>query len=703
MVSAGVVDQDYTGNIGILLFNHGENTVTLEAGECIAQLVPECYYTGVLKEVNQIHDTEQGTGGFRSTDTHESCNTETGCGPNCPCAIRPCPDDKSEYACAMEPKLVKIFTIDLMPTTTDEALHKMIPPEYHDYLDVFDPKGPTQQLPPLRPSYNFKIWLDPNKLLPKPAHPYHMSPAECEDWIKWCDTMLAAGLIAPAPANTPVATPFFFVWKKDGTRRPIIDYHKLNNITIKDSYPLPHIDEMLERMQGAKIFSKFDLKMGYNQLRIKPEDVWKTTFMTPDSPYVMLVMTFSFANAPAYFQQWMSDTLTPMIPHRVENYLDDTGSHHLTIEEHIEVNCGILERFCQAGLFANAKKCKFHQESLQFLRVEVSLKGFEMEKVKVDMVEKWVAPSNVRQVREFIGICNFYRRFIRSFSEIARPLHNLMKVGKQWQWTEQEQNAFQTLKDMICASPVLIHVDPAARFVMETDASSYTYGTILSQKGDDGKFHPVAFYSKSMTPAKRNYRISDKEALAIIKALQHWRHWLEGTQEPVHIITDHRNLEYFKNPHPLNRHQLCWLEQLTHFNYEIAYCPSNQNCAADALSHTPNLMPDEPDTTRPETLFPAKCFIDLAAADIPTTLESNEYVTTCMDTQLLKEISRLTRTLDPLAWPPGYELNDNLVLASNETGCIWVLENNDLCCEVVASHHDGKSLDTWVPRVHWNW
>ena len=225
---------------------------------------------------------------------------------------------------------------------------------------------------------------------------------------------------------------------------------------------------------------------------------------------------------------------------------------------------------------------------------------------------------------------------------------------------------------------------------METDASNYTYGAILSQKGEDGKFHPVAFYSKSMTPAERNYGISDKEALAIIKALQHWRHWLEGTREPVRIITDHRNLEYFKNPHPLNRHQLRWLEQLTHFNYEIAYRPGDQNCAADALSHTPDLMPDEPDTTRPETLFPAERFIDLAAADIPATLESNEYVTTRTDTQLLEEISRLTRDLDPLAWPPGYELNSDLVLASNETGRIWVPENDDLHREVVASHHDGK-------------
>ncbi len=142
--------------------------------------------------------------------------------------------------------------------------------------------------------------------------------------------MMKGGLISQAPASTPIAAPFFFVWKKDSTRQPVIDYHKLNDITVKDSYPLPCINETLEHMQGAKFFSKFNLKMGYNQLCIKPEDCWKTTFMMPDGPYMMNVMTFGFANTPAYFQQWMSDILQPVVGQHVENYLDDTATHHTT-------------------------------------------------------------------------------------------------------------------------------------------------------------------------------------------------------------------------------------------------------------------------------------------------------------------------------------------------------------------------------------
>ena len=301
-------------------------------------------------------------------------------------------------------------------------------------------------------------------------------------------------------------------------------------------------------MQGLTIFSKFDLKNGYNLLRVKPEDVWKTAFMTPDGPFVMNMMAFGFANAPAYFQRWMSDVLAPVASLGVENYLDNTASHHQVLDKHIMVNLEILKCFDHHHIFINLDKCEFHTDKMTFLGVEVTPEGFEMEWLKVETIQDWRPPRNVRGVREFIGFCNFYRHFIKSFSEIARPLHNLTKVGQQWQWTDTEQHAFDTLKRMVCESPVLIHADPEKRFQMETDASSYAYGAVLSQKATDNKHHPVAFYSKSMTPVERNYGIGDKEALPIVKGLQYWRHWLEGMKEPVRVITNHRNLEYFKDP-----------------------------------------------------------------------------------------------------------------------------------------------------------
>ena len=216
-LGTGVIDRDFTGNIKVLLFNQGNTTVRLRKGDRIAQLIPENYNSGPLREVNRIPDTERNTNGFGSTGLN-----------------------------AMEPDMVEIYAIDLMPTASAEALKELMPTNYHRKLHMFDPEGPLRQPPQEWPDYDFELQLDPDKPLPKPSKPYHMNPAERADWIKWRDTMLTAGMISPAPASTPLAAPFFFVWKKDSTRRPVIDYCKLNDITIKDSFPLPRIDETLE-------------------------------------------------------------------------------------------------------------------------------------------------------------------------------------------------------------------------------------------------------------------------------------------------------------------------------------------------------------------------------------------------------------------------------------------------------------------------
>ena len=565
-VGAGVIDRDYTGTLKVLLFNQGTTTMTLQKGDHIAQLILEKYNSDLLKEVNQIPNTERDTVGFGSMGI--------------------------SY---MEPNLVDIYTINLMPMASEETICAALSPEYHHKAHMFDPEGPLKQQPCDRLGKDFKLQLDPTKPLPKPSQPYHMNPVEWQDWMVWRDTMLNASMISKAPANTPLAAPFFFIWKKDSTWQPVIDYQKLNDITIKDSLPLPCINETLEHMHGAKFFSKFNLKMGYNQLSIKKEDQWKTAFMTPDSPYVMNVMMFGFANAPVYFQQWMSEILKPVVGLNMVNYLDNTGTFNNNLPEHIQTNLAVLDCFNNHGMFLNLNKCLFHQWEMNFLGVDILDKGFEMEKPKVEAIEEWKPPKNVWGVREFVGFCNFYCHFIKLFLEIACPLHNLMKVGQLWTWGEKEQCIFNMLKWIVTEALVLIHANPNKKFQMETDASSYTYGTVLSQKAEDKKHHLVAFYSKSMNPTEQNYRISNKEGLSIIKGLQHWRHWLEGTKEPVCIITNHHNLEYFKNPHPLNWQQLQWLEQLTHYNYKITYWPRDKNSVADALLQQEQHHPEQPD------------------------------------------------------------------------------------------------------------
>lgn len=262
-----------------------------------------------------------------------------------------------------------------------------------------------------------------------------------------------------------------------------------------------------------------------------------------------------------------------------------------------------------------------------------------MEEKKVTEVQEWRPPWNVRGVREFLGFINFYQCFIKDFAKIARPLHDLTKKDQIWTWMDKEDTAFMVLKGLVMSEPVLRHTDQTKEFRMETDASSYAYGVVLSQKQDTGKRHPVAYMSKSMTPAERNYDIGDKETLAIVKPLQHWRHWLEGTRLPIEILTDHKNLENFSNPRILNQRQTRWLHTLQKYNFVIGYRPGQQNSAADALSWQPELKQELEELEKMGTLFLKEKFVELnlIAAD------SNVLVfldTIATDQEIMEQIMR---------------------------------------------------------------
>jgi hypothetical protein len=476
-----------------------------------------------------------------------------------------------------------LSAIDIPEHLTE--LTETIPEAYWDRMGVFDGQKAATTLPELQgPDVDFAIELDPTKLLPKPSHPYHMNQEEWAECRKVLDEMLSAGWAEPADVKCPMAASMFFVWKKDRTRRPVIDYQRLNDIMIKDSYLLPCIDEMMDCICGSEIFTKLDLKSGYNQIRIRPGDEWKMTFMTPLGPYRMRVMMFGFVNAPSCFQRYMDKVFAPLLYKNLENYLDDALNHHKTEAEHIKGVRDTLQCLQDVKLFCNTKKCEFHQKKIEFLRVDVSHEGFKMDDKKITDVVQWQRPTTVRGVREFIGFVNFYRCWILGFSDVVKPLHALFQKDHKWDWTENKQTAFEILKWHVSQAPVLVHANPERAFHMETDASNYAYGAVLSQKQTDGRHHPIGYMSKSMNPAERNYGIPDKEALAIVKGLQNWRHWLERMKLPVQILTDHKNLEYFARPHILNRCQMRWLEMLTHYNYEIHYCPGDKNYAADALS-----------------------------------------------------------------------------------------------------------------------
>lgn len=406
---------------------------------------------------------------------------------------------------------------------------------------------------------------------------------------------------------TPMASPILFVKKKNGKYRMCVDYRAVNNMTVKNRYPLPRTNELIDKLQGAKYFTKIDLRNGYNLVRIKEGDEWKTAFRTKYGLYEWLVMPFGLTNAPSAFQFFMNDMLKEVLDVYAVVYLDDILIFSNTKEEHTLHVRNVLLKLRENKLYANAEKCHFNQEEVEYLGIIASGTGVRVDPVKVKTVQEWPVPKSVKNIQEFVGFANFYRRFVHNYSNLAAPMYQLLKKDVPWRWGPAEQASFQGLKDALTSSPVLRQPDIDRPFFVECDASDYATGAVLSQKNDKGKLHPVAFLSKSLAPAEQNYDIFDKELLAVIRACKEWRHFLEGSATPFTVLTDHKNLEYFSKSKVLNRRQIRWMGFLSDFNFVIQYRPGAENGKADILSrrldHLPPLGGGEPQALISPELF----------------------------------------------------------------------------------------------------
>jgi len=413
---------------------------------------------------------------------------------------------------------------------------------------------------------------------------YPMSPAEQKELDVFLKENLETGRIRPS--KSPMASPVFFIKKKDGSLRLVQDYRALNDITVKNKYPLPLISELVNKLQGAKYFTKLDVRWGFNNVRMKVGDEWKAAFRTNRGLYEPLVMFFGLTNSPATFQTMMNSIFDDLISEGVVVvYLDDILIFTKTLEEHREVVRKVLALLEKHNLFLKPEKCDFEQTSVEYLGVVISQNSVKMDPAKVAGVAEWPTPTTKKEVQSFLGFTNFYRRFIEGFSHHARPLFNLTKNDVQFRWSSDEQSAFDTLKEKITSTPILILPDNSKPFRIEADSSDFATGAVLSQQSpEDKKWHPVAFLSKSLSPVERNYEIHDKEMLAIIRALEEWRHFVEGAEHPFEIWTDHKNLEYFMTAKKLNRRQARWSLLLARFDFLLHHRPGKTMGKSDALS-----------------------------------------------------------------------------------------------------------------------
>jgi len=454
------------------------------------------------------------------------------------------------------------------------------PPEVSRLLEEFDDVFPDELpggLPPARP-WDHRIDVLPESTPPY-RPPYRLSPGETEELKRQLDDLLEKGFIRPS--SSPYAAPVIFVKKKDGTLRACQDYRPLNRITKKDRYPLPIIDDLLDSLRGSVFFSKLDLRSGYHQIRVAPEDVHKTVFSSKFGHYEFLVLPFGLCNAPATFMRAM-DNVFAQDRSFVKVFLDDVLVHSPSFEQHLVDLRKTLTRLRDSKYYAKREKCEFLRTEIAFLGHSVSRRGVATDPDKLEVLKEWPVPSSQTAVRSFLGFAGYYQRFVRNFSGLAAPLSELTKKDSTFTWDEKHQEAFEAVKTALIEAPVLVVPDPNKPYVLETDASGIALGAALSQESD-GYMCPVSFMSRKLDTHQRNYPAHELELLSVHEALKKWRHLLAGGPR-VKVITDSSTVKSALSQKDLSPKLARYSLTFADYDLEFVHRPGRDHTVADALS-----------------------------------------------------------------------------------------------------------------------
>ncbi|GJY65447.1 putative reverse transcriptase domain-containing protein, partial [Tanacetum coccineum] len=417
-------------------------------------------------------------------------------------------------------------------------------PIVRDFPEVFPEDLPG--LPPTR-QVEFRIDLVPGAA-PVARAPYRLAPSEMKELSEQLKELSDKGFIRPS--SSPWGAPVLFVKKKDGSFRMCIDYRELNKLTVKNRYPLPRIDDLFDQLQGSSVYSKIDLRSGYHQLRVREEDISKTAFRTRYGHYEFQVMPFGLTNAPAVFMDLMNRVCKPFLDKFVIVFIDDILIYSKNKEEHEEHLKAILELLKKEELYANFSKCEFWIPKVQFLKHMIDSQGIHVDPAKIESIKDWASPKSPTEIRQFLGLAGYYRRFIEGFSKISKSMTKLTKKGVKFDWGDKQEEAFQLLKQKLCRVPILALPEGREYFIL--------------------KIH------------EKNYTTHDLELGAVVFALKIWRHYLYGTK--CTVFTDHKSLHQILNQKELNMRQRRWLEFLSDYDCEIHYHPGKANVVADSLS-----------------------------------------------------------------------------------------------------------------------
>ncbi|RVW97716.1 Transposon Ty3-G Gag-Pol polyprotein [Vitis vinifera] len=505
-----------------------------------------------------------------------------------------------------------------------EELQKML----QAFADVFEePTG----LPPVR-DYDHQIDLK-DEAGPINCRPYKYAAVQKDAIEKLIGEMLHAGVIRQS--RSPYASPVVLVKKKDGSWRLCVDYRALNQVTVKDKFPLPVIEELLEELGGSTIFSKIDLRSGYWQIRMHEPDVPKTAFKTHEGHYEFLVMPFGLTNAPSTFQSLMNNIFQPYLRKFI-----------LVLRENL--------------LYAKSNKCFFGHSSIEYLGHVISSGGVYTDPQKVAAVRDWPTPITLKQLRGFLGLTGYYRRFVKDYGKIAKPLTDLLKKDA-FHWTEGSNQAFMALKQAMITAPVLALPNFSKEFIIKTDASGQGIGAVLMQEG-----HPIAYISKALSDRFQTLSTYEKEMLAILMAIKKWESYL--VDRHFVIKTNHQSLKYLLEQRVTTPTQQAWVAKLMQYDYEIRYKQGKENVAADALFR----------------IQPAELFV-LSTTILNTQLYDLIKESWGADPELQKIIK--AKEADPSAYPKYSWRGEEL----RRKGKLVVGVNEQLRREILNSFHDSPT------------
>ncbi|KAJ1043540.1 hypothetical protein NDA10_005459 [Ustilago hordei] len=467
---------------------------------------------------------------------------------------------------------------------------------------------------------------------------YLKGPKEMSELRRYLDENLEKGFIRPS--KSPARSPVLFVPKKDGGLRLCVDYRGLNEITVKNRAPLPLIEEQLFLLRKARIYTKLDLRAAYNLIRIAKGDEWKTAFGT---------------QLGLYEHHWVY----------VVVYLDDFLIFSDTEEVHVKHVTEVLTRLRSNRLFAKLSKCEFHTKTVEFLGYIIKPTGIEMDPEKVRTVKEWPMPESIHDIQRFLGFANFYRRFIAHFARIAKPLTALVKPierFKKFELPEEAQQAFHKLIQAFTSAGVLQHFDYHLPTRLETDASDFAIAGVLKQE-HEGRWHPVAFYSRKMSSAEKNYEIHDKELLAVVACLTQWRHMLAGLPNQLVILTDHEALKYFKSQRRITGRQARWAILLADFDFILQYRPGDKGGEPDALTRRTDMQPaGEEQDHNVRQLLPPRVFKETADHDslLVAPMISMESIASKGLKDLVKIFQPLDQELQEIHRKKPFEVKDDL-------------------------------------------